>query len=103
MIIINFYFQPLYLVEISEAVSDGLSQNAVIVVAVATSSAALILIFFGLGIICGCFCQQCKNEKSDSSNNNSTVVYEEVEQRQNLELNQNMAYGPVRKTQETIQ
>ena len=68
-----------------------------IAVAVTISSTVFILIFFGIGIICGCFCRKCKNEKSDSSNN-STVVYEEVEQRQDVELNQNMAYGPAGKS-----
>ena len=68
-----------------------------IAVAVTASSTVLILIIFAIGIICGCFCQKCKNEKSDSSNI-PTVVYEEVEQRQNVELNQNMAYGPARIT-----
>ena len=67
-----------------------------IIVAVTTSSTVLVLIFFALGIVCGCFCHKCKNEKSESTNN-STVVYEEVEQRTNLELNQNMAYGSARK------
>ena len=67
-----------------------------IIVAVTTSSTVLVLIFFALGIVFGCFCYKCKNEKSESTNN-STVVYEEVEQRANLELNQNMAYGPARK------
>ena len=88
-------FQPLYIIKLSEKASDAQSQTVVIAVAVTSSCAVLILIFFGLGIICGCLCRQCKNEKSDS-NNNSTVVYEEVEQRQNLELNQNVAYDPVR-------
>ena len=89
-----------YSLEISETVTvaESLSQNVVIAAAVTTSSTVFILIFFAIGIVCGCFCRKCMNEKSDSSNNSTTVVYEEVEQRQNLELSQNMAYGPARKT-----
>ena len=75
-----------------------LSQDTIIAIAVSSSVSLFILI---IGFTCGYTCRKYKKgkvqEEANTQNLSSspTILYEEVKQPKNVQLNQNMAYGPI--------